>query len=51
MKKTVCFIASLLCAAVIFSVGFTADDSHASDNSKIAVAYSGNIFGYFESCG
>jgi hypothetical protein len=51
MKKTVCFIASLMCAAALLSISFSVEDSHAADGTKIAIAYSGNIQGYFESCG
>jgi len=51
MKKTACFLVLLMCAAVILSISFSVENSRAADSSKIAVAYSGNIMGYFESCG
>jgi len=51
MKKTACFIAFLVCTAAIFSIGFSVKSSSAADANTFAVAYSGNIMGYFESCG
>jgi hypothetical protein len=51
MKKIVYFIASLMCSATLLSLSFSVEDSHAADGTKIAIAYSGNIQGYFEPCG
>jgi hypothetical protein len=51
MKKTAGLIAIVVFAAAIFSIGFPAGVSGAADAGKFAVAYSGNIMGYFESCG
>lgn len=51
MKKTAGLIAIFVCAASILVLGFSARTSSAADGEKFAVAYSGNIMGYFESCG
>jgi hypothetical protein len=51
MKKTFCLTLLFLGAAILFSIGFTIDDSRAADSSKITVAYSSNILGYMEPCG
>ncbi|MEJ2110382.1 MAG: hypothetical protein P8Z37_10800 [Acidobacteriota bacterium] len=51
MRKTVCFAAMFLSAAALFSLSFLAENSRAADVGKFAVAYSGNVMGYFESCG
>lgn len=51
MKKTAGLIAISVCAAAIFAIGFPGSVSSAADTEKFAVAYSGNIMGYFESCG
>ncbi|MBN2319579.1 MAG: hypothetical protein JXR49_10905 [Acidobacteria bacterium] len=51
MKKLVCLMASFVCAAILLSVNFSVESSQAADNSKFGIAYSGNIMGYFESCG
>jgi hypothetical protein len=51
MKKLVYLAVSFLFVAILFSVNFSVEKSQAAESSKIAVAYSGNIMGYFESCG
>ena len=51
MKKTACIAATLFCAAILFSISFNIETTRAAESSKIAIAYSGNIMGYFESCG
>jgi hypothetical protein len=51
MKKTAGLIAIFVSAAAILAIGFPARVSGAADAQKFAVAYSGNIMGYFESCG
>jgi len=51
MKKTAFLMASLMCAAILLSISISVEDSRAADSQKIAVAYSANIWGYFESCG
>jgi hypothetical protein len=51
MKKTAYFVALCLSAATLFSISFLVENSRAADAKKIAIAYSSNVMGYFESCG
>ncbi len=51
MKKTACFVALLIGAAIVYVTGSSVESSRAADGAKFAIAYSGNIMGYFESCG
>jgi hypothetical protein len=51
MKKFLCLMASFTCSAILLSVNLPVESSRAADNPTFAIAYSGNIMGYFESCG
>jgi hypothetical protein len=51
MKKLVCLVALFTCAAFLLSVNLSVENSHAADGATFGIAYSGNILGYFESCG
>ncbi len=51
MKKTVYCAVFFAFAAALVSLSVSTDSSNAAENSKFAIAYSGNIMGYFESCG
>lgn len=51
MKKLVCLMALFFCAAILLSVNVSVESSHAADGVTFGIAYSGNILGYFESCG
>jgi len=51
MKKTVWYIALLISAAILFTMSISTESSRAADGGEFAIAYSGNIMGYFESCG
>lgn len=51
MKKFVFLMASFVLAAILFSVNFPVERSRAAEGATFGIAYSGNIMGYFESCG
>jgi len=51
MKKVFVLALLFFSAAILLSIGFSVDSSHAADSSKIAIAYSSNIMGYLEPCG
>jgi 2',3'-cyclic-nucleotide 2'-phosphodiesterase (5'-nucleotidase family) len=51
MKNAIYFTLLFIAAAVLLSIGLSVDSSHAADNSKINIAYSGNVLGYYEPCG
>ncbi|MBN2243959.1 MAG: hypothetical protein JW793_14830 [Acidobacteria bacterium] len=51
MKKFLCLMAVFACALYLLSANLAVESSRAADGVKLGIAYSGNIMGYFESCG
>jgi hypothetical protein len=51
MKRLICLVALFVCAVFPLSVYLAVESSQAADSTKLGIAYSGNIMGYFESCG
>ena len=51
MKRFVCLMALFMSSAILLSVNFSVENSHAAEGVTFGIAYSGNIMGYFESCG
>jgi hypothetical protein len=51
MNKNLCLTGLFLGAAILLAIGISIDSSRAADSSKITIAYSSNLMGYFEPCG
>ncbi len=51
MKKVSCFTLFFVSTAILLSISVSIDGSRAADSSRITIAYSSNVLGYYEPCG